>query len=122
MDSSPVFTHRYTVPYNDPMKAVTPKLTNTDIERIAKLANLPITKEQANELTEQVGITVEYVSLLKELPTDDVEETSQVTGLENVVRDDIIDTSRMFTQEEVLSNAPRKHNGFFVVDQVLEEK
>lgn len=99
-----------------------PTLTKTDITRIAKLANLPVSEQQAEELTAQVGETVSYVSQLQSLPTDNVEETSQVTGMENVLREDEIDTKRMFSQEEALANAKRTYNGFFVVDRVLEEK
>ncbi len=97
-------------------------LTTNDIDKIARLANLPLNEAQARELTEQVGVTVSYVSELQTLATDNVTETSQVTGMENVLREDEIDTTRMFSQEEALSNAKRTHNGFFVVDRVLEEK
>lgn len=93
-----------------------------DIDHIAKLANLPLTPEQTEELTQQVGVTVQYVSQLQSLATTGVVETSQVTGLENVFREDEIDESRMLTQEEALSNAKRTYTGFFVVDRVLEEK
>ncbi len=99
-----------------------PTLTIQDITRIAKLANLPVSQQQAEELTEQVDVTVSYVSQLQTLNTDAVEETSQVTGMENVLREDEVDTARMFSQEEALSNAKRTYNGFFVVDRVLEEK
>jgi aspartyl-tRNA(Asn)/glutamyl-tRNA(Gln) amidotransferase subunit C len=97
-------------------------LTVSDIDRIARLAHVPVTQTQAEELTDQVGVTVEYVSQLASLSTEGVVETSQVTGLENVLREDEIDTSRMFTQEEALANAKRTYNGFFVVDAVLDEK
>lgn len=96
-------------------------VTKEDIAHIAKLANLPITEKQADELTHQVGVTVEYVSALQNLSTDGVKETAQVTGLTNVFREDEIDESRIFTQEEALSNSKRTHNGYFVVDAVLEE-
>ena len=116
--------------YNEPMKVTKPhkknpsvsSVTGSDIDHIARLANLPLTAEQAKELTEQVGVTVTYVSQLQSLSTVGVVETSQVTGMENVFREDTIDKSRMFTQEEALANAKRTHTGFFVVDRVLEEK
>lgn len=97
-------------------------LTKKDIDHIAKLANLPLTDEQADELREQLGITLEYVSQLQSLSTEGVVETSQVTGVENVFREDEIDTTRMFSQKEALANAKRTYSGFFVVDRVLEEK
>lgn len=97
-------------------------LTTKDIDKIAHLASLPLTEVQAKELTEQVGVTVSYVSELQTLDTSNVVETSQVTGMENILREDVIDEKRMFSQEEALANAKRTYNGFFVVDRVLEEK
>ena len=95
-------------------------LTTSDIVKIAKLANIPVIDKQFEELTKHVGVTIEYVSQLQELPTDGVVETSQVTGLENIFREDIVDDQRMLTQEEALQNAPAQHEAYFVVDQVLE--
>jgi len=97
-------------------------VSRKDIDHIAMLSHLPITGTQAEELTDQVGVTVEYVSQLQSQDTEGVTETSQVTGMENVFREDAVDTSRRFTQEEALSNAKRTHNGFFVVDAVLDKE
>jgi len=51
--------------------------------------------------------------------TAQVEETSQVTGMENVFREDEIKPS--LSQDEVLANAPRKYKGYFVVEAIFEE-
>lgn len=91
------------------------------VDKIAKLANLPLTPKQKDELGKQVGVTVSYVSHLASLPTQDVVETSQVTGLENVFREDVIDSSHILTQKEALSNAKRTHSGYIVVDHIFEE-
>jgi aspartyl-tRNA(Asn)/glutamyl-tRNA(Gln) amidotransferase subunit C len=96
-------------------------VTTSDIDKLAKLSALPITDEQKSSLTNQVGITVEYVSKLQELPTKDMRETSQVTGVENVYRDDVVDSSRILSQVEALSNAKKTYNGLFVVDAVFKE-
>ena len=95
------------------------KLTTKDVEHVAKLAQLPISKRQMDQLTEQLDATVAYVSQLQSLDTKGVVETSQVTGLENVFREDVIDASRILNQEDALSQSSRTHNGFFVVDAVL---
>lgn len=102
------------------MKA--PKITSAVVVKVAKLAGLPLTKQQIEELTNQVGVTIQYVSQLQSLPTGNATETSQVTGLENVFREDVIDNKRTFTQEQALANAKRTHNGFFVVDAVFNEE
>jgi len=96
--------------------------TSTDVQKIAKLAHIPITDDQANELAQGFTKTMKVVDTLSEVDVLHIEPTSQVTGLENVFREDEIDTTRMFTQEQALANAKRTHNGFFVVDQVIEEK
>lgn len=97
------------------------QITLDTVKKVAKLANLPISQKQANELTKQLGVTVTYVSQLQALPTENVTETAQVTGLTNVWREDVVDKTRMLSQKEALANARRKHNGFFVVDAIFEE-
>ncbi len=80
--------------------------------KLAKLANLP-------DSSVDIDSVLELVSKLKSISTDNVEPTSQVTGQTNVFRDDEIDKSRMFTQQEALSNAKKKKNGYFVVPKIF---
>jgi aspartyl-tRNA(Asn)/glutamyl-tRNA(Gln) amidotransferase subunit C len=93
-----------------------------DVRKIAKLANIPVSQDRAADLAEGFTKTIHVVDALTKVDVAGIEPTNQVTGLENVFREDEIDTAPIFTQEEALSNAKRTHNGFFVVDQVLEEK
>jgi len=90
-----------------------------DIQHIAKLANLFINKNQQDLFTSQLTAILAFVSKLQEISTENVEPIAQVTGLVNVYREDMIDESRMLTQEEALRNAKATHNGFFVVPAVL---
>lgn len=90
-----------------------------DVSHIAKLANLPISKEEKGKFEKQLGETISYIDKLGEINTVDIQSTSQVTGLENVTRDDVIAPS--LSQEEVLKNAKSVHNGFFKVKAILEE-
>ncbi len=90
-----------------------------DVLHIAKLAKLPLKKEEVDEYEKQLSSILDYVEKLKELDTEGVAETSQTTGLENVARDDA--TSPSSSQDEALSNTKSKHNGLFKVDRVLAE-
>ncbi|MBI3559237.1 Asp-tRNA(Asn)/Glu-tRNA(Gln) amidotransferase subunit GatC [Candidatus Gottesmanbacteria bacterium] len=63
---------------------------------------------------------MEIVSKLQKIETKNVVPTSQVTGLTNVFREDVIETDRILTQSEALSNAKKTHNGYFVVPKILE--
>lgn len=99
----------------------TKKFTSEDVRKIAKLANIPVTAREEVILAEGFNTTMKVVDALFSVDVKRVTPTSQVTGLENVLREDEIDGQRVFTQDQALANAPRKHNGFFVVDQILED-
>lgn len=95
--------------------------SSTDVAKIAKLATIPITDSEANVLANGFTKVLTIVDELNNVNVSNVEPTSQVTGLENVFREDVVDKNRMFTQKEALSNANRTADGFFMVDQVLDE-
>ena len=98
----------------------TPFSTAT-VQKIATLAHIPITDDEATALAKGFTTTMDVVDKLGTVDVKGITPTSQVTGFENVFREDEIDPSRMFTQEQALANGKRTHNGFFVVDQILEE-
>lgn len=88
-----------------------------DVNHVAKLANLTLTDEEKKKFETQLEETVEYIKGLDEVDTKDLEPTSQVTGLENVTREDEVKPS--LTQAQALSNAKSTHNGFFKVKGIL---
>ena len=66
-------------------------LNEDDVTHIAKLARLKLSKEEIGKFAGQLSDILKYVEQLNEVNTDDVEETSQVTGLKNVVQGDEIE-------------------------------
>ncbi len=98
------------------------KITPKDVSHIAHLANIPITPEEEKHLAQGFNTTLKVVDTLFTLPAKNIEPTHQVTNLENVFREDEVEPTRMLSQEAALSQAPKTHNGFFVVDQIREEK
>lgn len=97
---------------------VLPGLTDQEVKHVADLAKLDLTKEDLINFQKQLTDIVEFVGSLKKVDTQNIEPTSQVTGLENVFREDEVTPS--LTQEEVLSSAKRKYKGYFVVDAIFE--
>ena len=83
-----------------------------DTQHIAKLANLPLTADEAQKLRKELEETIEFVNHLSEVNTKGVQPTSQVTGKTNEFREDTITPG--LSQEEALKNAPKTHNGYFV--------
>lgn len=97
------------------------KTINTSVVRkVAQMARIPITSKDEQSLSKAFSETLEYVENLTSIDTRDVEPTSQVTGFENVWREDVANETETFTQEEALSNAPQTHQGYFVVDRIID--
>jgi aspartyl-tRNA(Asn)/glutamyl-tRNA(Gln) amidotransferase subunit C len=96
------------------------KITLEEVKHLAKLANLHLSDSKLQELLPQFASILEFVSKVQSLNTENIHETSQVTGLENVFREDVVDDSRMLSQKEALSNAKKTYNGFFSVDAIFE--
>ncbi len=92
----------------------------TDVKHVAKLANLPLPEESLPKLQSQLESILEYVRVVQSAKTEGVKETSQVTDLTNVWREDVVDSERAFSQEEALSNAKSTHNGYFLVPGIME--
>lgn len=90
-----------------------------NVSHVAKLANLSLTKEEKEKFEQQLSSILSYIEKLNEVDTSAIEPTSQVTGLENVTRED--EPKPSLSQEEVLSNTSSKHNGLFKVKAIFEE-
>lgn len=84
-----------------------------DILRIAKLANLTLSEGEKDKLEKQLEEILGYIGKLKEVNAQSITETAQVTGLENVTREDKPILS--LSQEEVLQNTKLTNNGYFKV-------
>ena len=89
-----------------------------NIKHIAKLANLPINPKEEEKMEAQLIETLNYVEMLTEIDTKNIEPTAHVTGLENVTREDKAAPS--LTQKQALSNTTKTYNGFFVVNAILD--
>ena len=95
-------------------------VTGDDVVKIAKLANLKVQESQVQLFADQFNQTVDVINQLNEVDTQGVAQTYQVNNLINVSREDTVDTSRMLTQEQALSQAKQTNNGFFVVKRVID--
>lgn len=95
--------------------------TPAQVAHIAQLANIPVSETEKAKLADAFTDTLAVVDQLQELDTSQVPTTHQVTGLENITRDDVVNEAKMLTQDEALANGARTHQGYFVVPQVIEK-
>jgi aspartyl-tRNA(Asn)/glutamyl-tRNA(Gln) amidotransferase subunit C len=87
------------------------------VEKVADLANLSIKKNQIDRLINDFNETMKVVDKLTEINQNMPKATTQVNHLTNVLRKDEVKPS--LSQEEALKNAPKTHNGYFVVDRLI---
>ena len=66
-------------------------LSEKEVNHIAELARLKLSPEEVKRFSTQLSDILTYVEQLEEVDTDNVKETSQVTGLKNVTQEDVID-------------------------------
>lgn len=96
------------------------KLTEAEVLYVAKLSNLKLTTSQIKKFLPQLSKIVEFVSQLSEVETKGLKPTNQTTGLTNVYRKDIVNSSNSLTQDEALSGTDNVYNGLFKIPPILE--
>jgi aspartyl-tRNA(Asn)/glutamyl-tRNA(Gln) amidotransferase subunit C len=96
------------------------KITKDQVKKVAKLANLPLSADEEEKYPEQLSAILDYFDQLNSVDTKGIEPTFNVTGASNALSEDIISSS--LTQEQALSNAPVKKDGFFVTKGVFENE
>ncbi|OGE64421.1 hypothetical protein A3J13_00370 [Candidatus Daviesbacteria bacterium RIFCSPLOWO2_02_FULL_36_8] len=91
-----------------------------DVKKVAKLASLPLSEAEEEKYSKQLSKILEYIDQLNEVNTENVEPTYNVSGLSNVLRPDEVG-GRTISQEDAISNAPKKKDGFIITKGVFEE-
>lgn len=81
------------------------QLTEEDVRHIAKLARLRLSEEEVLKFTKELSSILQYIDVLNELDTKNVEPTAQITGLTNIMRADEVHKSEA-TTEELLACSP----------------
>ncbi len=94
------------------------RITREEVEHVARLARLSLREEEVELFTRQLSDILSYVEKLNELNTKDVEPTSHVLPVKNIMRED--ETQRSIERELALSNAPDRTEEFFKVPKVIE--
>lgn len=88
------------------------------VKKVATLARLAITEEQADKLAPQLSGLLKWVEQLGEVNTDNVAPLASVVNMEMELRADKVTDGDI--QSDVLANAPEAMEGFFVVPKVVE--
>lgn len=102
------------------------KLTASQVEHVAKLANLPITTKETSQFQKQLSEIVGYVGKIQKAGTPESAKFKiqklKMGSKDQTTREDMVKPEDCLTQEEAVSNAKNIHNGLFVAAHVFAEK
>jgi aspartyl-tRNA(Asn)/glutamyl-tRNA(Gln) amidotransferase subunit C len=88
------------------------------VRRIARLARIKITDEEAKGLEGELSGILNWVEQLAEVDTENVEPMTSVVPIKLKMRDDVVNDGEKV--DDVTANAPMSEDGFYVVPKVVE--
>ena len=95
------------------------KLSKEEVKHVAHLARLAITDEEAEKFADQLGKITDFAQTLNELDTTNVEPTSHVLPIVNVLRADIAQNG--LDREVMMQNVKDQVDGQVKVPSILED-
>ncbi len=94
------------------------RISIDDVHHLAQLSSLQLEDGEAEALRGDLENILGYIEQLSELDTEGVEPTYQVTDLQNVWRDDVVDDYGI-GREQLLALAPDTEKNQIKVPKVL---
>jgi aspartyl-tRNA(Asn)/glutamyl-tRNA(Gln) amidotransferase subunit C len=88
------------------------------VKRVARLARIAVSEEEANTMLGQLNGILGFVEQLSEVNTDGVEPMTSVTPVEMKKRTDTVNDGDK--AEDIVANAPATDRNFFQVPKVVE--
>ena len=96
-------------------------ITETEVRRVAELANLALTSEEIARMAHDMSDILTHIEKLNELDTSNVEPMTQVlydAAATATLREDVERSS--LSNADALANAPLSGAGYYKVPRVIE--
>ncbi len=93
-------------------------ISDETIEYVGILAKLELSDEEKEAAKSDMGRMLDYIDMLGELDTDNVEPMSHAFPVQNVFREDVVTGTDI--RDQILANAPEEKNGMFVVPKTFD--
>ncbi|CAI8393389.1 MAG: Asp-tRNA(Asn)/Glu-tRNA(Gln) amidotransferase subunit GatC [Henriciella sp.] len=93
-------------------------VTKQDVRKVARLSRIAVPESELGRLSDELNVIFGWIDQLKEVDVEGVAPMSSVVGNALPIRADIVTDGDK--QDEILSNAPKQEDGFFVVPKSVE--
>lgn len=95
------------------------KVSKKEVEKIASLARLSLSKKELESRTNDMNNILNYMDSLNEINTDGVEELLNVHDMNNSLRED--EYSNSISKKDVLKNSPSKNENYIEVPLTVKK-
>jgi len=93
-------------------------VTKEDVEKVARLSRIAVPDEKLGQLADELTGIMGWIEQLNEVDVEGVEPMTSVVATRLPMRKDVVTDGDL--QDQVLANAPRAEDGFFVVPKAVE--
>jgi aspartyl-tRNA(Asn)/glutamyl-tRNA(Gln) amidotransferase subunit C len=93
-------------------------IDGTTTRRVAKLAGLRLDEEAVDAMAQELSTILDWIAQLDDVDVEGVEPMIMAVHHTLPMREDIVTEGG--DAERILSNAPKRANGFFVVPKVVD--
>lgn len=88
------------------------------VKRVARLARLAVTEEEAERMTGELNGILGFVEQLSEVNVEGVEPMTSVTPMQMKKRADVVNDGDK--ADDIVANAPLTDRNYFLVPKVVE--
>ncbi len=96
------------------------KIDDELIDKLSNLAKLEFKGKEREQIKSDLERMLQFVEILKEVNTDDVEPLVYMTEEYNITRED--EVHQTLSQKDALANAPSSDSDYFKVPKVIQKK
>ncbi len=88
------------------------------VSKVARLARIAVPEDRLEPMAKELNTILAWIEQLNEVDVEGVEPMTTPVAMELPMREDVVTDGNI--RDQVLANAPRTEDGFFVVPKVVE--
>ena len=88
------------------------------VRKVARLARIAVPEERLEPLSKELNGILAWIEQLNEVDVEGVEAMTTPVEMVLPMREDVISDGNI--RDQVLANAPKSEDGFFIVPKVVE--
>jgi aspartyl-tRNA(Asn)/glutamyl-tRNA(Gln) amidotransferase subunit C len=93
-------------------------VTKEDVRKVARLSRIAVPEERLEKLAGELTGIMGWIEQLNEVDIEGVEPMTSVVAAALPMREDVVTDGGI--QDQILANAPKSDEGFFVVPKAVE--